>query len=201
MGVRNEFGSTVSLTNLLTVSQLGCEQKKLLGFGGLCRAPLTPNFSRAVWVTPPVRVYGSVALRFLRHAHAMMRELREREAVLRTRDDFARKSVKAPSLLDPGVSRASVPPLYTQIYLRSCSVALRPPLTWPSMRARGGAPWGRKPPLRQNRQPSLRCTPRTSPGRQHSDSSPTQTLGHACINAEPEITIFAPAAPKLKVLR
>ena len=59
MGARNEFGSTVSLTNLLTVSQLGCEQKKLLGFGGLCRAPLTSNFSRAVWVTPPVRVYGS----------------------------------------------------------------------------------------------------------------------------------------------
>ena len=58
MGARNEFGSTVSLTNLLTVSQLGCEQKKLLGFGGLCRAPLTLNFSRAVWVTPPVRVYG-----------------------------------------------------------------------------------------------------------------------------------------------
>ena len=55
---RNEFGSTVSLTNLLTVSQLGCEQKKLLGFGGLCRAPLTSNFSQGVWVTPPVRVYG-----------------------------------------------------------------------------------------------------------------------------------------------
>ena len=60
MGARNEFGSTVSLTNLLTVSQLGCEQKKLLGFGGLCRAPLTLNFSQDVWVTPPVRVYGVV---------------------------------------------------------------------------------------------------------------------------------------------
>ena len=58
MGARNEFGSTVSLTNLLTVSQLGCEQKKLLGFGGLCRALLTFNFSRAVWVTPPVREEG-----------------------------------------------------------------------------------------------------------------------------------------------
>ena len=33
-------------------------KKKLLGFWGLCRAPLTLNFSRAVWVTPPVRVEG-----------------------------------------------------------------------------------------------------------------------------------------------
>ena len=58
MGARNEFGSTVSLTNLLTVSQLGCEQKKLLGFGGLCRATLTFNFSQGVWVTPPVQEEG-----------------------------------------------------------------------------------------------------------------------------------------------
>ena len=69
MGVRNEFGSTISLTNLLTVSQLGCEQKKLLGFGGVCRAPLTFNFSQAVWVTPPVRLYGS--------NEAMLRDLSE----------------------------------------------------------------------------------------------------------------------------
>ena len=49
------------------------------------------------------------------------------------RDDLARKSVKAPSLLNPGMRRASAPPFYTHLQLWSCSVALRPPPTWPSL--------------------------------------------------------------------
>ena len=115
--------------------------------------------------------------------------------------DFARKSVKAPFLLDPGVSRTSVPPFYTHLQLWSCSVALRSPPTWLLMRARGGGPWGRKPPLRQNRQPRHPCTPRTCPGLLHSAFTLTYTLGHAPLPPEPEIAIFAPAAPELKVLR
>ena len=62
MGARNEFGSTISPTNLLTVSQLVCEQKKLLGFGGLCRAPLTLTFHmvselhpQCGWMAPRAR--------------------------------------------------------------------------------------------------------------------------------------------------
>jgi hypothetical protein len=119
---------------------------------------------------------------------------------LADRDDFARKSVKAPSLLDPGMRRASAPPFYTHLQLWSCSVALRSPPTWPSTRARGGAPWGRKPPLRQNRQPRHPCTPRTCPGLLHSAFTPTYTLGHAPLPPELEIAIFAPAAPILKVV-
>eukprot|EP00966_Prymnesium_polylepis_P150393 3473780-Prymnesium_polylepis.1 len=46
-----------------------------------------------------------------RHAHAMMRELNKcAEGGLADRDEVARKSVKAPSLLDPGVRRALAPP-------------------------------------------------------------------------------------------
>jgi len=144
---------------------------------------------------------ASVTLRSPRHAHAMMRELREREAVLRTRDDFARKSVKAPSLRTTGVSIASEPPLYTHLQLWSCSVALRPLPTWLSLMRVRAAVLRRKPPLRQNRQPRHPCAPHVYSGRQHSGSSPTQTLGHAPLPPEHEIVIFAPAAPKLKVVR
>eukprot|EP00966_Prymnesium_polylepis_P270556 6250156-Prymnesium_polylepis.1 len=68
------------------------------------------------------------------------------------------------------------------------------------MRAWGGGPClagggTRKPLLRQNRQPRLRCAPRVCSGRQHSGSTPTQTLGHAPIAPELEIAIFAPTAP------
>eukprot|EP00966_Prymnesium_polylepis_P086711 2006952-Prymnesium_polylepis.1 len=52
---------------------------------------------------------------------------------LADRDDLARKPVKAPSLLDPCVRRASAPPLYIHLHRWSCSVALRPPPTWPSL--------------------------------------------------------------------
>ena len=117
------------------------------------------------------------------------------------RDDLARKSVKAPSLLDPGVPRASIPPFYTHLQLWSCSVALRSPPTWLLMRARGGDPWGAGSTLRQNRQQRHPCAPRVCPGRRHSVSTPTQPFGHAPLPPELEITIFAPAAAKLKVVR
>ena len=106
--------------------------------------------------------------------------------------------MKAPSLLDPGVSRTSVPPLYTHLQLWSCSVALRPPPTLPSlMRVRAGG----ERTLRQNRQQRHPCAPRVCPGRRHSVSTPTQPFGHAPFPPEPEIAIFAPAAAKLKVVR
>ena len=99
------------------------------------------------------------------------------------------------------MSRTSIPPLYTQIYLWSCSVALRSPPSWLLMRARGGDPWGRGALLRKNRQPRHPCAPHVCSGRQHSGSSPTQTLGHAPFLLELEIAVFAPAAPELKVVR
>ena len=114
--------------------------------------------------------------------------------------NLARKSVKAPSLLDPGVSIASEPPLYTQVDHWSCSVALRPPLTWLSLMRMREAVLRRGSLLRQNRQPSLRCTPHVCPGRLHSAFTPTYTLGHAPFPSEHEIVIFAPAAPILKVV-
>ena len=55
--------------------------------------------------------------------------------------------------------------------------------------------------LRKNRQPRHPCAPHVYSGRQHSGSSPTQTLGHAPLPPEHEIVIFAPAAPILKVVR
>ena len=109
--------------------------------------------------------------------------------------------MKAPSLLDPGVSIASEPPLYTQVDHWSCSVALRPPLTWPSLMRMREAVLRRGALLRQIRQPRLRCAPHVCPGRQHSDSTPTQPFGHAPFPSEHEIAIFAPAAAKLKVVR
>ena len=130
-----------------------------------------------------------------------MRELREREAVLRTRDDFARKSVKAPSLRTTGVSIASEPPLYTHLQLWSCSVALRPLTTWLSLMRVRAAVLRRKPPLRQNRQPRHPCAPRLCPGRLHSGFTSTYTFSHAPFALEREIIIFAPAAPILKVVR
>ena len=56
---------------------------------------------------------------------------------------------------------------------------------------------GSTPAAKSATAPSLRAT-RVPTGRQHSSSSPIQTLGHACSNAELEIAMFAPAAPKLK---
>ena len=120
------------------------------------------------------------------------------EGGLADRGDLARKSPTTPSLLDPGVPRASVPPLYTQVDHWSCSVALRFPPTWLSMRARGGGPWGRnraKPLLRQHRQQRHPCAPRMCPGRQHSNSKSTYTLGHTPFAPEHGIAIFAPAPP------
>ena len=115
--------------------------------------------------------------------------------------DSARKLVKAPSLLDPGVSIASEPPLYTQVDHWSCSVALRFPLTWPSLMRMREAVLRRGVLLRQIRQPRLRCTPHVCPGRLHSAFTPTYTISHAPFPSEHEIVIFAPAAPILKVVR
>ena len=109
--------------------------------------------------------------------------------------DSARKLVKAPSLLDPGVSIASEPPLYTHLQLWSCSVALRFPPRWLSLMRVRAAVLRRGAPLRQNRQPSLRCAPRVCPGRLQSGSTPTQTIGHASFPLELEIVIFAPGPP------
>lgn len=116
--------------------------------------------------------------------------------MLADKGDLARKSPTAPSLLDPGVRRASAPPLYIHSHLWSCSVALRPPPTWPSLMRVGAAVLLRGALLRKNRQPRHPCAPHVCSGRQHSGSSPTQTLGHACIDAELGIVIFAPAATK-----
>jgi hypothetical protein len=119
---------------------------------------------------------------------------------LRTRDDLARKSPTAPSLLDPGVSIASAAPLYTHLQLWSCSVALRPPPTWPSLMRVRAAVLRRGALLRNNRQLRHPCTPHVCSGHQHSGFTPTYTLGHAPLPPELEIAIFAPAAPILKVV-
>ena len=120
---------------------------------------------------------------------------------LADRGDLARGSPTTPFLLDPGGSRASTPPLYIHLHLWSCSVALRSPPTWPSLMRVRAAVLRRGAFLRKNRQLRHPCAPRVYSGRQHSGSSPTQTLGHAPFGPELEIAIFAPAAPKLKVLR
>jgi hypothetical protein len=101
------------------------------------RLPLHPTY------TPIAFALQFCALRYPRHANAMMRELRVREAVLRTGTTSRRKSPTAPSLLDLGVRRTSAPPLYTQVDRWSCSVALQSPSHVAPMRAREGGPWGR----------------------------------------------------------
>ena len=140
---------------------------------------------------------ASVTLRSLRHAHGHDAGVACAEGALADRGEVARKSPTTPCLLDPAVPRASAPPLYTQVDHWSCSFALRSPPTIISMRPRGGGPWGRGALLRQNRQPRLRCAPRVCPGRLHSGSASTQTLGHAPIAPELEIAILTPAAPML----
>eukprot|EP00966_Prymnesium_polylepis_P333445 7388906-Prymnesium_polylepis.1 len=81
---------------------------------------------------------ASVTLRFPCHAHGHDAGVACAEGGLADKGDLARKSPTTMSLLDPGVSRASASPLYTQVHHWSCSVALRSPPTWLSlMRVRG----------------------------------------------------------------
>jgi hypothetical protein len=120
----------------------------------------------------------------------MMRELRVRRAVLRT------------GITSRGNRRPRRPcsrPTYTFGHAQSHSDPL-PRGTWLSlMRVRGGG-LAAGSTLRQNRQPRHPCTPHVCPGHLHSAFPPTYTLGHAPFAPELEIAIFAPAAPKLKVL-
>ena len=99
-----------------------------------------------------------------------------------------------------GVSIASEPPLYTQIYLWSCSVALRFPPTWLSLMRVRAAVLRRGALLRKNRQLRHPCAPHLSPVRLHSGSAPIENLGHAPLPPELEIVISAAAAPILNVL-
>lgn len=131
----------------------------------------------------------------------MMRELRVREAVLlacgqgRPREEIANCAVLARSGRAQSICTTPLHPL-TPLVMGSCSVALRPPPTWPSLMRVRAAVLLRGALLRKNRQPRHPCAPHVCSGRQHSGSSPTQTLGHACIDAELGIVIFAPAATK-----
>ena len=137
--------------------------------------PLPPDIKRSCPCTPRTRPCSSPCnsahTRCISHAQIPLPHSCDDAGVacagggLADKGDLARKSPTAPSLLDPGVRRASAPPLYIHLHLWSCSVALRPPPTWPSLMRVRAAVLRRGALLRKNRQPRHPCAPHVCSGR------------------------------------